>query len=239
MPQLPLFALQVERYEQQQHHTSGRGTTPAPLPYAGAAQLPAFQLRAQPLQGQGAAAEHVLGGSQEVWQQEGIMPGLQAVTGGLSLRGLQPALQDGTMLALEGTNPMLGSSMLLDSPGGLRDTVVPVWAQAIKCTLTERTMHAGSPCCWTGQVAWMLRLSCWLQHHTEVMLQGHASRLPPAAFVKAAIVCEHLEHTPEVLGLSSFVSVVPAAHVDIAPPCCADASGPSNMVDVCSTAAPA
>ena len=78
MPQLPLFALQVERYEQQQHHTSGRGTTPAPLPYAGAAQLPAFQLRAQPLQGQGAAAEHVLGGSQEVWQQEGIMPGLQA-----------------------------------------------------------------------------------------------------------------------------------------------------------------
>lgn len=107
---------EVERYEQQQHHTSGRGTTPAPLPYAGAAQLPAFQLRAQPLQGQGAAAEHVLGGSQEVWQQEGIMPGLQAGTGGLSLRGLQPALQDGTMLALEGTNPMLGSSMLLDSP---------------------------------------------------------------------------------------------------------------------------
>ena len=110
----PLRVLQVGCHDQQQHHTSGRDTTPAHLPCP--AQLPAFQLRVQPWPGQGPATEHMLGGAQAVRQRG--MPGLQAVTGGPSLYGLQPALQDGSMLTLGGTNPMLGSSMLLDSPGG-------------------------------------------------------------------------------------------------------------------------
>ena len=51
-----------------------------------------------------------------MWQR--AMPGLQAVTGSLSLSGLPPVLQDGSMLTLGGTNSMLSSSMLVDSPGG-------------------------------------------------------------------------------------------------------------------------
>ena len=114
------------RHSQQQHHASERDATPTHLRYARAAQLPAFQLRPKPMQGPGQPAEHVLGGSQEVWQQG--MPGLQAVTGGPSLSGLPPALRDGDMLTLGATNPMLGSSMLLDSPGG--GTAVSDLAQA-------------------------------------------------------------------------------------------------------------
>ena len=112
----PLLNLQVGCQDQQQHHASERDSTPTHLPNARTAQLPAFQLRARPLQGQGRPAEHVLGGSQEMWPRG--MPGLHAVTGGPSLSGLPPALRDGNMLTLGGTNSMLGSSMLLDSPGG-------------------------------------------------------------------------------------------------------------------------
>ena len=79
----------------------------------------------------------MLAGSQEVWQQG--MPGLQAVTGGLSLSGLQTVLpsgtvQDSSMLMLGGTNPMLGSSMLLDSPGGQ--------VEAQLCLVGHKQAHA-------------------------------------------------------------------------------------------------